>query len=210
MIRRVPRLAAPASSRGGRSRAWDRTSRMGNKRPLGLQNEPWAALPSDPVVPISPAGSGLSGGCSTAPSLGRLLAPRERLILRKAHEQGTWHAWHCLVKGPLLKLELILSPAPGSRAAEQGSGKELCTSVRQAPCFRPSRVLPAELHEPALKSTEMTCTTLCTSSAAGGEKKEHFLQTFPIHWAKSRPGVSQGNAQRSCIRMSLPCRHPVL
>lgn len=38
-------------------------------------------------------------------------------------------------------------------------------------CFGARGVPPAELHKPALKSTETNCTTLCTSSAAGGEKR---------------------------------------
>lgn len=95
-----------------------------------------------------------------------------------------------------------LCQAPAPKATRQRPAEEGAVCVHQPACRGPAS--PAELHRPALKSTEMKCTTLCTSSAAGGGK-EHFLQMFPILRAKPRPGISQRNAQRNSIRKSLPC-----
>lgn len=63
---------------------------------------------------------------------------------------------------------------------------------------------PAELHQASSKNPHKRGAQPCAPLALQ-EGKKLFLQMFPIHWDKFEPGISQCNAQRSCIRNSLPC-----
>lgn len=189
---------APASRWRGRSRA--HTSDMGSPgKQVASGPAEWSsgsfASCHCPVVSTSPARSNLISGCSTAVTekASGTTEDADPQVLGNVHEEGLRYAWHCL-SGAYSESQL-----PKAMRQSSAEGRScVCPSgvLPPSPHFRPSRAPDSsrihqnELHNPVHFS-------------AGGEK-EHFLQMFPFHRAKSRPGIKQSSSQRSCTRETLP------
>lgn len=131
------------------------------------------------TVPLHTAPAALTAGiAATAHHVPWLAALGSSIQVGKKEQQlwtaplpwETWEASGCQARrmghGQLLAGAGVKPQLQKPRGnAEQREG---AACVHQPACCRP--VSPAELHRPALKSTEIKGTTLCTSSAAGGGK----------------------------------------